>query len=65
MAKLSNTFQAEEAYQKALEIKPNYVRAWSNLGLLYNQEGNFEDAARMLLNALSLNPKAKHIWEYF
>ena len=29
-----------EAYRRALDVKPNYVRAWSNLGISYaNQVG--------------------------
>ena len=48
-----------------MELKPNFVKAWKNLGLSFNKIGNYEDSARMFLNALSLNPKAKHIWELF
>ena len=38
---------------------------WVNLGLAYNQMRNYDDAARIFLNALSLNPEAKHVWELF
>jgi peroxin-5 len=54
-----------KAYYRALEIKPNYVRAWVNLGISHSYQNNFEEAGRFYLNALSLNPTAKHIWSYF
>ena len=33
LSHLGNTDEAIKAYHKALEIKPNYVRAWVNLGI--------------------------------
>ena len=44
-----------KVFYKTLELKPNYIRAWVNLGLIYNKIKNYEDGARMFLNALSLN----------
>jgi len=47
-----------------LEIRPNLVRTWANLGMaLFNLE-LYEDAIQQFLNALSLNPNADHIWDY-
>ena len=35
LAHLGRADEAMEAYHKALEIKPNYVRAWVNLGIAH------------------------------
>jgi peroxin-5 len=52
------------AYQKALEIRPRYVRAWANLGIAHANLDLMVDAARYYLCALSYNRKAAHIWNY-
>jgi len=33
LAHLGKADEAMEAYYRALEIKPNYVRVWANLGI--------------------------------
>ena len=48
----------------ALNVKPNYVRVWVNLGIAHGFKGDYEEAARFYLNALSFRPDAKHIWSY-
>jgi len=51
-------------YVRALQLKPQYVRALSNLGISYGNMGSHEDAARCYLKALSLNSGASHVWSY-
>ena len=53
-----------QAYQKALELRPAYVRAWANLGIAHANIDDMVSAARYYLCALSYNPKASHIWNY-
>ena len=58
------TNEAISAYEKALELRPNYVRTLVNIGLARNNKGWFSLAAESFLNALILNPKTTHIWPY-
>lgn len=51
-------------YHRALDLRPNYVRVWVNLAFAYSYKGEYEDAARLYLSALTINPHAKHIWGY-
>ena len=51
-------------YIHALELKPQYVRALSNLGISYGNVQNHEAAAACYLKSISLNPEATHIWSY-
>jgi tetratricopeptide (TPR) repeat protein len=50
------TQQAIEAYKKALEIKPDYADALSNLAGIYAQQRNIDEAARLLERALQAAP---------
>ena len=41
----ANSSQSEaslEAYHKALETRPNYVRAWINVGMSFVNQGKYE-----------------------
>lgn len=43
---------AEKHYRGAVERYPNFLRAWSNLGLLYYTEGRYDEALRCLGKAI-------------
>jgi tetratricopeptide (TPR) repeat protein len=45
--------QAEEAFKKAIEIKPDYAEALSSLATLYNNQKRFDEAAAMSARAAS------------
>jgi len=64
VAHLGQNDVAQEAYFKALDNKPNYVRAWTNLAMAHSGKRDFKSATNFYLNALSLNPEAHHIWSY-
>jgi tetratricopeptide (TPR) repeat protein len=42
---------------RALELNPNYVEAYVNLGLLYRKSGNLTEAVQTWERALQLNSK--------
>ena len=57
-ATLANSGRSEDAiaaYQRALEINPNFVRARYNLGVSCINIGCYEEAAQHLLGALSMH----------
>jgi peroxin-5 len=64
LAHLGRADDAIHFYHKALDIRPNYVRVWVNLGIAHAFKGMYHEAARFYLNALSFRPDAKHVWSY-
>lgn len=64
LAHLGKPDEAIQAYHRALDLKPNYVRVWVNLGIAYAYKNQYKEAARFYLNALSFNPRADHLWNY-
>ncbi|XP_052486652.1 peroxisome biogenesis protein 5 isoform X2 [Gossypium raimondii] len=51
-------------YADALDLKPNYVRAWANMGISYANQGMYEESIRYYVRALAMNPKADNAWQY-
>lgn len=64
LASYSLAVEAIGAYKRALELKPNYVRALANLGISFANQGLHREAAQAYLATLQRNPKAEHIWGY-
>ncbi|TYG55643.1 hypothetical protein ES288_D08G000500v1 [Gossypium darwinii] len=63
----ANSVQSADAilaYQQALDLKPNYVRAWANMGISYTKQGMYEESIRYYVRALAMNPKADNAWQY-
>eukprot|EP01127_Copromyxa_protea_P020623 TRINITY_DN691_c1_g1_i1.p1 TRINITY_DN691_c1_g1~~TRINITY_DN691_c1_g1_i1.p1 ORF type:complete len:411 (+),score=82.96 TRINITY_DN691_c1_g1_i1:210-1442(+) len=54
---------AIDAYWRALEKKPQYTRARSNLGISYMATSNYVEAAKCFLGALSINNQSDHLWD--
>ncbi|KAL0750403.1 hypothetical protein Bca101_032406 [Brassica carinata] len=48
----------------ALDLKPNYVRAWANMGISYANQGLYQESIPYYVRALSMNPKADTAWQY-
>jgi tetratricopeptide (TPR) repeat protein len=46
------------------QLKPMYARGWLNLGISHANLGGYNEGARCYLQALNLNPNARHIWSY-
>ena len=49
---MGNTDEARECYQKAVDIKPDYFKAWNNLGTIHLKDNNYDDAAECFQNAI-------------
>jgi tetratricopeptide (TPR) repeat protein len=55
--------QAEHYYKKAIEIDPNSADAHNNLAWLYYIRGeNLDDAERLAIQAINLNPSKEHVY---
>lgn len=64
-ATLANSNRSEEAitvYFKALDFNPNFVRARANLGISFLALKDYPNAAQQFVQALRLQPGARHIW---
>jgi tetratricopeptide (TPR) repeat protein len=55
-------FEAIRCYDKALEINPNNVYAWSNKGTALDKLGMYEEAIRCYDKALEINPNNVYAW---
>lgn len=47
--------EAEQKYQQALQLQPQQVEIWSDLGQLYYQIGRYQEALNTLLQALEVS----------
>jgi tetratricopeptide (TPR) repeat protein len=57
-----NRKQAIEHLQRAAEIYPEYVDAWSNLGALHQLNGDRQEAVRCLTRAAEIDPGNYSTW---
>ncbi len=51
-----DTAAAESSYQESLRLKPNFVKALTNLGFLYHQTYRFDMARKLWKQSLELDP---------
>ena len=66
-ATLANNNLSDEALpasREALSLKPQYARGWLNMAISHSNLHNYNKTARCYLQALSLNPDARHVWSY-
>lgn len=54
--RLGQLSDAQQAYEKALEINPNHTATLSNLGVAYYQLGRLNEAQESFQKALALSP---------
>ena len=55
--------QAEHDYKKAIDIDPKNADAHNNLAWLYYTQGeNLDDAERLAIQAIDLNPSKEHVY---
>jgi tetratricopeptide (TPR) repeat protein len=48
--------EAEAIYERAVDLSPNFVQAWNNLGLAYQAQRKFGKAKRAYKQAIELAP---------
>jgi Tfp pilus assembly protein PilF len=48
--------EATYRFEKATEVDPTYAAAWNNLGIAYEEQGNFKDANNAYEKAIKLDP---------
>ena len=53
---------AEEAYQRAVELAPDYSAAWNNLGVARGGQGNYAGAEEACRRAVELAPDDSAAW---
>ena len=73
-ATLANASQPQEAlyaYQKAIDIRPNYIRGYVNFGMAYQSQDRQDEAIKMFVKALQVGanqrPAGRHgmqVWYY-
>lgn len=57
--------EAQFRWEKAIELDPTYAAAWNNLGIAYEQDGNFAEAKKAYDKARSLEPKNTFIQQNY
>jgi tetratricopeptide (TPR) repeat protein len=62
LAKLGRFFAAARAYRRCLEITPNDVDAWFNLGQVYREAGALKRAQQAFGRAAALDPTEHEVW---
>ena len=53
---ISKFKQAENCFQKALELSPNNVKVYYNLGITINRQGRLEEAIKIYRKVIHLDP---------
>ncbi len=58
----NNLTEAIAAYERAIEINPNFAPAWQNLALALKQQGKYRDAIESFTEASEINPQNIDTW---
>jgi len=53
---------AIQAFDKAIELDPQYADAWSNKGVVLIAQGKFNEAVKAYDKAIELDPKSANSW---
>ena len=61
-AKEGDNEDALIAYDKALEVDPNHVRAWNNKGIALSRLERFEEAIECYDKAIEIEPRYANAW---
>ncbi|MBF0551139.1 MAG: tetratricopeptide repeat protein [Deltaproteobacteria bacterium] len=56
--------QARQHFLRAVELKPDYVEAWYNLGILESENGPSEMAVTYFKQVLAINPRVYDAYNY-
>jgi tetratricopeptide (TPR) repeat protein len=61
-ANLGSLVSALEAYQKAAELDPQNTEAWIKWSVLNHEQGNYDDAANLMLSAIDELPEESELY---
>jgi tetratricopeptide (TPR) repeat protein len=53
--------EAISAYDKAIEINPQYVDAWNNKGLALDGQGKYDESIQAYGKAIEINPRMAQV----
>jgi tetratricopeptide (TPR) repeat protein len=59
---LGSLVSALEAYQKAAELDPQNTEAWIKWSVLNHEQGNYDDAANLMLSAIDELPEESELY---
>lgn len=59
---MSKYNESIQAYDKVIEIDPNYFNAWYNKGVVLDNWGKYEEAVQVYAKAIEINPKDSDAW---
>ncbi len=62
-ARKDNYSDGEAFFRRAVELKPDFWRAWINLGMALNEQQKFDESEKAYLSALALNSSSVHTLE--
>jgi tetratricopeptide (TPR) repeat protein len=54
--------EAVQAYNKAIEIYPEYKEAWYNKGIALTDQGKYDEAVQAFDKAIEIYPEYKEAW---
>jgi tetratricopeptide (TPR) repeat protein len=57
-----NPKEAISHYYRAIELSPNFIQPYINLGILFSDLGRLDDAIKILTQALKIDPDTKAIY---
>jgi tetratricopeptide (TPR) repeat protein len=55
--------RAEELFETALEVDPEFLQAWNNRAMLARRQGRYEESIRQLRQALKIEPEYAPVME--
>ena len=65
LAQISDFNKAKELFEKAIKIKPDYAIAYSNLGAVFKELGNFKESIKTCEKAIEIDDKFSLLKEFF
>jgi tetratricopeptide (TPR) repeat protein len=54
--------EAEQEFKKAIEIKPNMVQAYNNLGIVLTAQKRYDEAIKFYNRAIEIKPDYADTW---
>jgi len=60
-----DTKEAQNLYEQVVQVQPNFIAGWGNLGNVLVSEGNLEQGLLCYRKAISLKPEKNMLWILF